>query len=263
MATTNKKRVREIYFYKTQSGDYKIDLIDGRNNIVKEPLYYKNRSELINFIEALKDNKNTRFEVSALGMKIYNRKPDQRLLTKTSESVFDIYVENLKELKESSFYRHKVASLLRNVSDILDGDAPIEPDCDVKVMPADDPSYEVEVPAVIPEPVITPEVPMHLIMRIQDTLDIAIMMDDLTFWFQDQKFQLTRDGFEQDGPELMKPKASHNIAGTLEYIANLLGVNAERSTEMGNYFIRFVDEGNVYKINHIYTGDHNTFRREI
>lgn len=251
MPSTNRKRVREVYFYKTESGEYKIDLVDGRNNLVKEPLYYPNRNDINNFIENLQADKNTKFEVSRLGMKIYNKKPAQRLLTQHSESVFDTYVKNLSDLKENSFYRYKVAKLLRSVSDILDGDAPAE-------VPMDEPCEVEPKTGVAPESPISSEVPFDIINKVQEALGTAIEPTDLTFWFQDQKFQLTKDGFEYDLPEPQVPKTSHNILGTLEYMSNLLGVNAERNTKIGENSFRYVDGGDVYKIQHIYTGDHNT-----
>lgn len=259
MPSTNRKRIKEVYFYQTESGNYKIDLIDGRNNIVKEQLYYNSRSDINNFIESLQDNKNTKFEVSKLGMKIYNRKPEQRMLTKSTENIFDIYVNNLNSLNENAFYRHKVAKLLRNVSDILDGDAPQEEPDDSYY--GDEPEVDCgcePTQAISPGPAITSEVPMDFIMEVQESLDTTINLENLTFWFQDQKFQLVKDGFDEDLPAPMGPKTSHNILGTLEYISNLLGVNAERNTKIGENSIRFVNNENVYKIKHIYTGDYNT-----
>lgn len=281
MSLTNRRRIKEVYFYKTPSGEYKVDLISGRNKMIKEPIYYGNRSEINDFIEGLQSNKNPRFEVSKLGIKIYNKKPDQRLLKKTPESLLNTYIQNLSNLQENSYYRHKVANLLRNVSDILDGDAPMDPsdpctgslDSEIDyssddansspVMPTDDPEYETEVPSITPDSPIDPGVPIHLILRIQDSLDTTLYLDDLTFWFQDQKWQLTKDGYEYSTPVPQKPKSSHNILGTMEYIINLLGVNAERNTRIGENSFRFTDEGNIYTIKHIYTGDHNTLRREI
>ena len=243
MGGTNRKRVREIYFYKTESGEFKIDLVDGQNNLVKEPLYYSNRSDINNFIETLQENKNTKFEVSRLGMKIYNKKPEQRVLTQTSESVFDTYINNLTDLQENHEYGDKVAKLLRSVADIVE--------------PAVGTPEEIDPITITPKNPVSPEISVPFLNNIEETLQTTIS-EDATFWFQDQKFQVTKDGYEYETPEPMLPKTSHNILGTLEYISNLLGVNAERNTEIGKNSIRFVNEGEVYVIRHIYTGDHNT-----
>lgn len=242
---SSKTRVREVYFYKTESGEYKIDLVNGRNTLVKEPLYYSNHTETMDFIETIQNNKNDKFEVSALGMKIYNKKPEERLLTVESENIFNAYIENLSELKENSEYSHKVASLLRSVADI------VEPSNAETIMPE-------EPVAIEPLPPVTDLVPLSLIDYIQESLNSVVMMDDLTFWFQDQKFYICKDGYEKSVPETRIPKTSHNILGTLEYIDNLLGSNSERNLKMGENSIRFTFEGEVFKIVHIYTGDHNT-----
>ena len=264
----NKKRVREIYFYKVESG-YKIDLINHRNKLVKSNFKGTTRTDVNRFIEALQENKHTKFEMSKIGIKIYNKKPHERLLASTTETLFDSYLRNLNSLKENNEYSKKVSALLRSVANIIDDETTSLNSDDlsdefVSINPTTNSDVEVEVPAITPDLAITVAVPMELVSKIQDSLKTPIDLNNLTFYFQNQKWSLTKDGFGQDNlPEPKRPKTSHAIMSAIQYMINLLGISTETNSKIGENSFRFVDRGGVYKINHIYTGDHNTLRREV
>jgi hypothetical protein len=246
----NKKRVREAYFYKDDKGTYKVQLLDVKNNVASEPFSCSNRLEAMEIIDLIKSDIHGEFSCSSLGLKIYNKRPDQRILTKSTESIFDVYVRNLCLLKENEEYSAKVANLLKSVADL------IEPD-EEKCCGDHDSVLGIE-----PRNPISNEIPLDVVSWLQDGLDVSVNFDDLTFWFQDQKWQITKDLADYDLPSPKLPKTSHNILGTMEYMINLLGVNAERNREVGENSFRFVLGQEVYKIKHVYTGDHNTFRRD-
>lgn len=258
----NRKRVRGVYLYTTESGEYVVDLVLGRNKIVKRPLQYKNRTQMNEFIENLIKDEDKRFMVSKLGIKIYNKEPEERLLIRSKESILETYVKNLRILKENDSYKKKVANLLRSVSDLIDDDDKGGLNS-TSVMPSKDPELNFDTPAIDPKNPIEPSIPMELVLRVQDSLDVHISFENLTFWFQNQKWQLTKDGHEFKTPEMPGSKTGKNILNTMDYMSTLLGVNAEKNKELGSNSFTFVDQGNVYRITHIYTGDHNTIRREI
>ena len=261
----NRKRIRGVYLYATENGDYVIDLVDGRNKIVKKPLKYKNRTQLNQFIENLVNDEDKTFMVSSMGIRIYNKEPEERLLVRSKESILKTYVNNLKTLNENDSYKKKVANLLRSVSDLIDDEGNNEKPGlkTTNIMPDKDPRVNLDTLAVDPKNPIDASIPMELVLRVQDSLDVSVSFEDLTFWFQDQKWQLTKDGHEYDTPEMPGSKTGKPILNAIDYMATLLGVNAEKNKKLGENSFSFVDQGNVYRITHIYTGDHNTIRREI
>lgn len=245
---TRKTRVREFYFYETKTG-YKIDLINGRNQLVNDVFHSLTKTDVNSFLEKLSNDTHDKFTQSSFGMKIYNKKPEQRMLTKEANTVFETYINKLNSLKEDTYYRHKVAAILRNVSDILDGPE------DCQAVEPSDPE-----PFIIPEYPISPKIPMELVGQMEEKLKTCFNPSNATFIFSDEKFQLTKDGhkFDSQIPGLLKPKASNKISSTMQYMVTLLGVNAEKSGEIGDNSFRFTwEDGEVYRVTYIYTGERN------
>lgn len=250
----SKKRVKEVYCHKTSNGRYTIDLVDASNCFLKNQATDLSEKERDSFLKKLLKGENTKLTPSAFGVEIYHRKPEQRNLHKNPSSIFEAYVKNLQNqgLTENSHYRHKVANLLRNVSDLLDYEDHMEP-----VVEPPEEGCSCSSDSIVPGPAVEADVPLSLLGNIQETLDVTIDFDNSTFWFQGEKWQLTKDGYEQENlPKMKRPGTSPKVEGSMQYMINLLGVNAEVAYEDKNpRSFKFLHNGDLYRISHIYTKD--------
>lgn len=250
----SKLTISECYFY-VENKKVNVELRSRKG--FTSPIEFKNRVSAIDFIESISKGSNKRFKKSKREMKIYNKKPQKSLLESSSKLTYRSYVNSLKRLQESSEseYRQKVANLLQGLSDLIGMDLPETQGI----------INDLEVPedlGIEPEEAISPEVSLTLIQKVED--DLELTFDDyesLTFYFQKEKFQLTKSIHDYDTPELDIPKGSPSITSTIEYMIALLGVNADRSKEVGENSFTFVYDEEVYKIKHIYTGSGITYAR--
>jgi len=158
-----------------------------------------------------------------------------------------------------------LANLLMTLGQMMQGDSEDKKDdCNVlKISPEDlvakvikAPNIEVEEPAIEPEPAVNDAVPLSAIAAIEQALSVEADPSDLTFWFKDLKWQLLKYNTEDTSPPAERPKASNHISSSMQYMRNLLGVNSETNEDVDDLSFRFVHEGNVYKIVHVFTGSH-------
>ena len=247
----SKTRVKEVYCYKDSNGRYIIDMVAAGNRFLKAAQKGLTEEEKDEFLKTLESGEDKYSEPSKKSFQVYNRKPEQRMLAKSSTTIFNSYVKNLQsKVSESSSdcYKRKVANLLRSVSDLLDDEEPV-----------------VIQSAITPDLAVTPDVSLSMIERIEETLGTKFDTDNLTFWFQDQKWQLTKEGYEQTNlPSMKRPTTARNVEGTMQYMMNLIGAVCEVTYDESNpVSFRFVDGDDVYRVSHVYTGDYNVFKQGV
>jgi len=260
-----KTTVKEFYFYKKEDNSYSVDIVSGRNEHIRKAMTVSSRSDVDEILEAITNNKHSKYSESKRGMKIYNKLPDDIVLSHNPSSIVNVYLDNLKEIKESSQSRHLAANLLRAAADLLshDDEERTVPDIGIQEpqvgnVEVDPDSIQMATPSLLgvsPEPAVTTEVPFGIIDFIQESLDVTIEINNLTFWFNDQKWQLQKDIDDHVSPTPKRPKASPVIMNAMDFMSNLLGVNGEKSVDPDHLYFRFNLFGDMYKISHVYTGD--------
>lgn len=251
------KRVKECYFYKDDN-KYHVRLKDSKNNFIKETLVYESRADVHTFVTDLREGNLSKYCCSALGTMIYNKKPQDRRLVVDSKLVFNAFVKNLTKLSENnSFYKQKVASILNDVSALLTYDLE-----DGSLEPHQCTEPQDSIDTIIPAPAIDPGIPMHVIAMFEDQLETAMNLEDLTFYFQKEKFQLTKAVYDSEVPAPDLPKTAPTILSALDFMITLLGVNADRNKTIGENGFTFAMDEEIYKVKHIYTGSGITIARD-
>ena len=270
-----KKTIRELYFYKKPGTDlYAVDIVDGRNEHIHKALNNLTRLDVSNILEQIGKNKHSKYTESKNGMKVFNKIPENRILSFTSEKIVNAYMDHLKELQESDESRVLAARLLHAAADLLAHDVDCNPPdrisnvpyddgadiacepCDLMPVPDEACKYpELENPGIIPSQAVNCTVSYEVMNYVQEKLDVTIDLENLTFWFNDQKWQLQKDVDEHVSSTPKRPKSSPVIMNSMDFMSNLLGVDAEKSVDIDYLYFRFPLLGNMYKISHVYTGD--------
>ena len=234
--------VKEFYFYQKGTDNvYSIDIISGANKHVHNAFCVESRDQVYKLVEDITKKKHSKYVESLKGMKVYNEFPEKRVLNHNPRSIVEVYMNNLQQLTESEDSSKLAAQLLRSVADFIS---------------KDNSSTEIEpLNGVSPENAISTVVPFEVIDYIQEKLNSTINLQDLTFYFNDQKWQLHKAIHELDLPKPKRPKSAPVILNSLDYMSNLLGVNGENSVDPNSLFTKFSLNDEIYKISHIYTRD--------
>lgn len=248
---SRKLTIKEVYFYKKKDTDlYTVDFIDAKNRHLHKELSNLTRTEVSEVLEKIRKDKHPRYLGSKKGMTVYNKYPES-ILSHSSSRIVNVYLENLKDLQESKESRELAANLLRAAADLLSYEDQERLDM-----------LEPEPTGIIPNPASNTIVPFEVIDKVQSDLEVAINFSDLTFYFNSQKWQLQKDIDTNVSSIPKRPKSSNTIITSMDYMKNLLGVNGENSLDPNSLYFRFTLKGEVYKISHIYTSDHNTLTRD-